>query len=138
MPPVLNKLPNANLDSSRVLPRSLPKLPGLAQPSKCAEISQAFSKGKENALPTVNEPDTDMIGSVEVVEEFPQPSSTHHGIGELSKSPPTETKPSERAPPKASGPQWQKRTTIKSSPYFKACAVTRRKDHKKRRSEGES
>ncbi|CCU76692.1 EKA-like protein [Blumeria hordei DH14] len=42
-----------------------------------------------------------MIGSVEIVEEFPQPSSVPHGIGESSKSPPTASKPSENAADKA-------------------------------------
>ena len=49
----------------RVHPRALEKLPGLAQ----------SSRGKKKALPAVAEPDTDMIGSVEIVEEITQPSS---------------------------------------------------------------
>ncbi|CCU77259.1 EKA-like protein [Blumeria hordei DH14] len=40
-----------------------------------------------------------MIGSVEIVEEFPQPFSVPYGIGESSKSPPTASKPSENAAP---------------------------------------
>lgn len=63
-------------------------------------MDQAVSKGKEKALPTVAEPDTGMIGSVEIVEEIPQRSSIPHGTGESSK-PPTEPKPSEKAAPKA-------------------------------------
>ncbi|CCU82528.1 EKA-like protein [Blumeria hordei DH14] len=40
-----------------------------------------------------------MIGSVEIIEEIPQPSSIPHGIGESSKSPPTAPKLSENAAP---------------------------------------
>ncbi|CCU78825.1 EKA-like protein [Blumeria hordei DH14] len=60
-------------------------------------MGQAVSKWKEKALPAVTEPDTDMIGSVEIVEEIPQRASIPHGIGESSKFPPTESKPSEKA-----------------------------------------
>ncbi|CCU75342.1 avra10-like virulence protein [Blumeria hordei DH14] len=62
-------------------------------------MSKASTKGKEKALPAVAEPDTDMVGSVETVEEIPQPPSVPHGIGESSKSPPTASKPSENAAP---------------------------------------
>ncbi|CCU81259.1 EKA-like protein [Blumeria hordei DH14] len=98
MPPVRKKRPKAKLDNTRVRPRALEKLPDLTQSPKCAEMSKVSTKGKEKALPAVTEPDTDMIGSVEIVEEFsPQPSSVPHGIGESSKSPPTASKPSENA-----------------------------------------
>ncbi|CCU74339.1 putative effector protein [Blumeria hordei DH14] len=101
MPSVRKKRPNAKLDNTRVRQRALEKLPGLAQSSKCAEMGQAVSKGKEKALPTVTVPDTDMIGSVEIVEEIPQRVSIPHGIGESSKPPPTSSIPSENAAPKA-------------------------------------
>ncbi|CCU79601.1 EKA-like protein [Blumeria hordei DH14] len=101
MPPVRKKRPNAKLDITRVHPRALEQVPDLAQSPKCAEMSKVSIKRKEKALPAVTEPDTDMIGSVETVEEFPQPSSVPHGIGESSKSPPTASKPSENAAPKA-------------------------------------
>ncbi|CCU74757.1 EKA-like protein [Blumeria hordei DH14] len=42
-----------------------------------------------------------MIGSVEFVEDFPQRAFIPHGIGESSKSPPTEPKPSDKAAPKS-------------------------------------
>ncbi|CCU76502.1 putative effector protein [Blumeria hordei DH14] len=64
-------------------------------------MGQAVSKGKEKALPTVTVPDTDMIRSVEIVEDSPQPSSIPHGTGESSKPPPTASKLSEKAAPKA-------------------------------------
>ncbi|CCU75047.1 EKA-like protein [Blumeria hordei DH14] len=64
-------------------------------------MSKVSTKGKEKAIPAVTEPDTDMIGSVEIVEKFSQPSSVPHGIGESSKSPPTASKPSENAADKA-------------------------------------
>ncbi|CCU80318.1 EKA-like protein [Blumeria hordei DH14] len=64
-------------------------------------MSKVSTKGKEKVLPAVTEPDTDMIVSVEIVEEFPQPSSVPHGIGESSKSPPTASKPSENAADKS-------------------------------------
>ncbi|CCU76048.1 EKA-like protein [Blumeria hordei DH14] len=101
MPPVRKKCPNAKLDNTRVRPRALEKLPDLAQSPKCAEMSKVSTKGKKKALPAVTEPDTDMIGSVEIVEEFSQPSSVPHGIGESSKFPPTASKPSENAADKA-------------------------------------
>ncbi|CCU80163.1 EKA-like protein [Blumeria hordei DH14] len=101
IPPVRKKRPNAKLDNTRVRPRALEKPPGLAQSPKCAEMSKVSTKGKEKALSAVAEPDTDMIGSVEILEEIPQPSSIPHGVGESSKPPPTEPKPSEKAPPKA-------------------------------------
>ncbi|CCU78397.1 EKA-like protein [Blumeria hordei DH14] len=89
------------MDNTRVRPRALDKFPGLAQSSKCTEMGEAVSKGKEIALPAVTEPDTDMIGSVEIVEEIPQPSAVPHGIGESYKPPPTASKPSECAAPNA-------------------------------------
>ncbi|CCU82100.1 EKA-like protein [Blumeria hordei DH14] len=101
MPSVRKKRPSATLDTTRVHPRALEQLPGLAQSSKCAEMGQAVSKGKEKASPAVTEPDTDMIGSVEIVEEIPQRVSIPHGIGESSKPPPTSSIPSENAAPKA-------------------------------------
>ncbi|CCU75045.1 hypothetical protein BGHDH14_bgh01057 [Blumeria hordei DH14] len=101
MPPVRKKRPNAKLDNTRVRPRALEQLPGLDQSSKFAEMSKVSTKGKEKALPAVTEPDTDMIGSVKIVEEFPQPSYVPHGIGELSKSPPTKSKTSENAASKS-------------------------------------
>ncbi|CCU83007.1 EKA-like protein [Blumeria hordei DH14] len=64
-------------------------------------MSKVSTKGKEKALPAVTEPDTDMIGSVEIVEEIPQPFSVPPGIGESSKSPPTKSKPSENASSKS-------------------------------------
>ncbi|CCU74459.1 EKA-like protein [Blumeria hordei DH14] len=91
MPPVRKKRPTVLLDNTR--------------PPKCAEMSKVSTKGKEKALPTVAEPDTDMIGSVEIIEEIPQRASTPYGIGESSKSPPTALKPSENAAPKADCPQ---------------------------------
>ncbi|CCU82688.1 EKA-like protein [Blumeria hordei DH14] len=60
-------------------------------------MSKVSIKGKEKALPAVAKPDTDMIGSVEIVEEIPQPFSVANGGGESSKSPPTASKPSENA-----------------------------------------
>ncbi|CCU74189.1 EKA-like protein [Blumeria hordei DH14] len=99
MPPVRKKRPNAKLDNTRVCPRALEQLPGLVQSPKCAEMSKVSIKVKEKALPAVAEPDTDMIGSVETVEEIPQPPSVPHGIGESSKSPPTASKPSKNAAP---------------------------------------
>ncbi|CCU74326.1 EKA-like protein [Blumeria hordei DH14] len=101
MPPVQKKRPNAKLDNTRVHPSALEQLPGLVQSLKCAEMSKVSIKGKEKALPAVAEPDADMIGSVEVIEEIPQSPSVPHGIGESSKSPPTASKPSENAAPKA-------------------------------------
>ncbi|CCU81841.1 EKA-like protein [Blumeria hordei DH14] len=68
MPPVRKKRSNDKLDNTRVRPRTLDQLPGLAQSPKCAEMSKVSIKGKEKALPAVTEPDTDMIGSVEIVE----------------------------------------------------------------------
>ncbi|CCU76569.1 EKA-like protein [Blumeria hordei DH14] len=62
-------------------------------------MNKVSTKGKEKALPAVAEPDTDMIGSVEIVEEIPQQPSVPHGTGESSKSPPTAAKPSENAAP---------------------------------------
>ncbi|CCU82028.1 EKA-like protein [Blumeria hordei DH14] len=79
MPPVRKKRPNVLLDNTRVRPRAL-------------EDNLAL---EEKSPPRHNEPDTDMIGSVEIVEESAQPSSFPHGIGESSKSPPTASKPSE-------------------------------------------
>ncbi|CCU83070.1 EKA-like protein [Blumeria hordei DH14] len=69
-------------------------------------MSKVSTKGKEKALPAVTEPDTDMIGSVEIVEEIPQPSSVPQGIGESSKSPPTAPKLTSqpKAAPKADCP----------------------------------
>ncbi|CCU77728.1 putative effector protein [Blumeria hordei DH14] len=99
MPPVRKKRPNAKLDNTRVHPRALEQLPGLAQSLKCAEMSKVPIKGKEKALPAVTEPDTDMIGSVETIEKISQPPSVPHGIGESSKSPPTAPKLSENAAP---------------------------------------
>ena len=101
MPPVRKKLTNAMLDISRIRPRALPKLPGLAQSSKCVEMGQAVSEGNEKALPTVNKPDTEMIGSVEIFKEILQQASVPHGIGVSSNSPPTKPKPSKKAVPKA-------------------------------------
>ncbi|CCU82802.1 EKA-like protein [Blumeria hordei DH14] len=66
-------------------------------------MSKVSIKGKEKALSTVTEPDTDMIGSVIIIEEIPQRVSIPHGIGESSKFPPTASKPSENAAPKAAG-----------------------------------
>ncbi|CCU74744.1 EKA-like protein [Blumeria hordei DH14] len=99
MPPVRKKRPNAKLDNTRVHPRALEQLPGLAQSLKCAEMSKVSIKGKEKALPAVTEPNTDMIGSVETIEKISQPPSVPHGIGESSKSPPTAPKLSENATP---------------------------------------
>ncbi|CCU76422.1 EKA-like protein [Blumeria hordei DH14] len=99
MPPVRKKRPNAKLDNTRVHPRALEQLTGLDQSPKCADMSKVSIKGKEKPLPAVTEPDTDMIGSVETVEEFSQPSSVPHGFGESSKSSPTASKPSENAAP---------------------------------------
>ncbi|CCU80372.1 EKA-like protein [Blumeria hordei DH14] len=87
--------------TSRESARGLEQLPGLRQSPKCVEMSKASTKGKEKALLTVTELDTDMIGSVEIVEEIPQLSSVPHGIGESSKSHPTASKPSENAAVKA-------------------------------------
>ncbi|CCU78197.1 EKA-like protein [Blumeria hordei DH14] len=101
MPPVRKKRPNAKLDNTRVSPRALEQLPELAQSPKCAEMSKVSTKWKEKALPAVTEPDTDMIGSIEIIEEISQPPSVPHGIGESSKPPPTASKPSENAAPKA-------------------------------------
>ncbi|CCU82455.1 EKA-like protein [Blumeria hordei DH14] len=101
MPPVRKKRPNAKLDNTRVRPRALEQLPGLVQSPKCAEMSKVSTKGMEKALPAVAEPDTDMIGSVEIVGEIPQPYSVPHGIGESSKSPLTTSKPSENAASKS-------------------------------------
>ncbi|CCU76885.1 EKA-like protein [Blumeria hordei DH14] len=64
-------------------------------------MGKAVSKGMEKALPAVAEPDTNMIGSVEIVEEILQPSSIPHGIGVSFKPPSTTSKPSENATPKA-------------------------------------
>ncbi|CCU74721.1 EKA-like protein [Blumeria hordei DH14] len=64
-------------------------------------MSKASIKGKEKALSIVAEPDTNMIGSVEIVEEIPQRVSIPHGIGESSQSRPTASKPSENAADKA-------------------------------------
>ncbi|CCU76794.1 EKA-like protein [Blumeria hordei DH14] len=64
-------------------------------------MSKVSMKGKEKALPALTEPDTDMIGSVKIVEEIPQPSSVPQGIGESTKSPPTVSKPSENAASKS-------------------------------------
>ncbi|CCU74820.1 EKA-like protein [Blumeria hordei DH14] len=100
MPPVRKKRPNSKLDNTRVHTRALEKLSGLAQSPKCAEMSKVSTKGKEKALPAVTEPDTDMVGSVEIVEEIPQRVSIPHGIGESSKPPPTTQIPSENAAPK--------------------------------------
>ncbi|CCU75204.1 EKA-like protein [Blumeria hordei DH14] len=83
----------------RVRPKALAQTPDLAQIPKCVEMSKVSTKGKEKALPAVAEPDTDMIGSVEIIEEIPQPFSVPHGIGESSKSPPATSKPSEEAAP---------------------------------------
>ncbi|CCU75299.1 EKA-like protein [Blumeria hordei DH14] len=96
---VRKKRPNAKLDNTRVRLRAREQLPGLVQSPKFADMSKVSTKGKEKALPAVTEPDTDMIGSVEIVEEIPHPFSVPHGIGELSKSPPTASKPSENAAP---------------------------------------
>ncbi|CCU74484.1 EKA-like protein [Blumeria hordei DH14] len=101
MPPVRKKRHNAKLDNTRVHTRALEKLSGLAQSSKGAEMSKVSTKGKEKALPAVTEPDTDMVGSVEIVEEIPQRVSIPHGIGKSSKPPPTTQIPSENAAPKA-------------------------------------
>ncbi|CCU82367.1 EKA-like protein [Blumeria hordei DH14] len=101
MPPVRKKRPNAKLDNTRVHPRALEQVPGLAKSPKCAEMSKVSIKGKEKALPAVTESDTDMIGSVEIVEEIPQRVSIPHGIGESSKPPPTSSIPSENAASKA-------------------------------------
>ncbi|CCU83154.1 EKA-like protein [Blumeria hordei DH14] len=101
MPPVRKKRPNAKLDKKRVRPRAIEKLPALAQSSTCADMSKVSMKWKEKSLHAVTEPDTDMIGSVEIVDEFPQPSSVPHRIGESSKSPPTAAKPSENAADRA-------------------------------------
>ncbi|CCU76839.1 EKA-like protein [Blumeria hordei DH14] len=101
MPSVRKKRPNAKLDNTKVRPRALEILPGFVQSPKCAEVSKVSTKGKEKALPAIAEPDTDMIGSVEIVEEFPQPSSVPHRISGSSKSPPTASKPSENAAEKA-------------------------------------
>ena len=99
MPPIRKKRPNAKLDNARVHPRTLDQLSGLAQPPNCAEMSMVSIKGKEKALPAVTEPDTDMIGSVEIVEEIPQQASVPHGIGESSRPLLTISKPSENAAP---------------------------------------
>ncbi|CCU78249.1 EKA-like protein [Blumeria hordei DH14] len=99
MPPVRKKLPNAMLDNTRVHPRALEQLPGLAQSLKCAEMSKVSIKGKEKALSAVTEPDSDMIGSVETIEKISQPPSVPHRIGESSKSPQTAPKLSENAAP---------------------------------------
>ncbi|CCU83055.1 avrk1-like protein [Blumeria hordei DH14] len=64
-------------------------------------MSKVSTKGKEKALPAITEPETDMIGSPEIVEEIPQLSSVPHGIGESPKSPPTASKRSENAADKA-------------------------------------
>ena len=95
IPPVRKKHPNATLDNTRVRPRALDQLSGLVQSPKCAEMSKASMKGKGKAIPAVAEPDTDMVGSVEIVEEIPQRVSIPHGIGESSKPPPTTQIPSE-------------------------------------------
>ncbi|CCU81963.1 EKA-like protein [Blumeria hordei DH14] len=101
MPPVIQKRPNTKLDNMRVRPRTLEQLSGLVQSPKCADMSKVSTKGKEKAHPAVAEPDTDMIGSVETVEEIPQPPSVPHEIRESSKSPPTASNPSENAVDKA-------------------------------------
>ncbi|CCU81305.1 EKA-like protein [Blumeria hordei DH14] len=64
-------------------------------------MSKAPINWKEKAHPAVAEPDTDMIGSVEIVEKILQPASTPHRIGESSKPHPTALKPSEKAAPNA-------------------------------------
>ena len=89
------------LDNTRIRLRALDQTLGLAQTPKCVEKSKASIRGKEKALPAVAEPDTDMIGSVEFVEELPQPASIPHRIGGPSISPPTASKPLEKAAPKA-------------------------------------
>ena len=76
------KLPNSKLHNSIVRSRALTTLPGHAQTPKYVEISQAISKGKENPLPIFNEPDTDMIGSVEIVEELLNDPSSTSGLEE--------------------------------------------------------
>ncbi|CCU83035.1 putative effector related to avrK1 and avra10 (EKA) [Blumeria hordei DH14] len=98
IPPVRKKRPNAKLDNTRVRPRALDQLHGLVQSPKCAEMSKVSIKGKEKALPAVAEPDTDMIGSVEIVEEIPQPPSVPHGIGESRKLPRKQSVPPELQP----------------------------------------
>ncbi|CCU75843.1 EKA-like protein [Blumeria hordei DH14] len=99
MPPVRKKRPNTKLNNTRVHPRALEQLSGLAQSPKCVEMSKVSIKGKKKALPAVTEHDTDMIGSVEIIEKISQPSSVPHGIGESSKSPPIAPKLSENAAP---------------------------------------
>ncbi|CCU82329.1 EKA-like protein [Blumeria hordei DH14] len=100
------------------------KLSGLAQSSKCAEMSKVSINGKEKARPAVAEPDTDMIGSVEIIEEIPQPSSVPHGIGESSKPPPTAPKSSESAAPKAAPvKESQPQATTKAESPPELCRV---------------
>ncbi|CCU78149.1 EKA-like protein [Blumeria hordei DH14] len=101
MPPVRKKHLNAKLDNTRVHPRALEQLPGLAQSPKCVEMSKVSIKGKQKALPAVTEPDTNMIGSVEIVKEIPQRASVPHRIGESSKSPLATSKQSENAASKS-------------------------------------
>ncbi|CCU76080.1 EKA-like protein [Blumeria hordei DH14] len=101
MPLVRKKCPNATFDNTRVRPRALAQTPGLTQSSKYVEMSKTSIKWKEKALSAIAEPNTDMISSAEIVEGIPQPSSAPHGIGESSKSPPTASKPSEKAAPNA-------------------------------------
>ncbi|CCU82456.1 EKA-like protein [Blumeria hordei DH14] len=60
-------------------------------------MKKASIKGKEKALHALAEPNTDMIGSFEIVEKIPQRASVPHEIGESSKYPPTASKPSEIA-----------------------------------------
>ncbi|CCU76840.1 EKA-like protein [Blumeria hordei DH14] len=73
MLPVRKERPNAMSDITIVRPR----------------MGKASSKGKKKVLPTLSALDTDMIRSVEIVEEFPQSAPIPHGIGESSKSSPT-------------------------------------------------
>ncbi|CCU74898.1 EKA-like protein [Blumeria hordei DH14] len=79
--------------------KALANLPGIAQSSKYAEMSQTVSRGKVEALSAPTEPHTGMIGSVKFIGEISQPPSVPHGIGESSKSPPTAPKLSENAAP---------------------------------------
>ncbi|CCU74643.1 EKA-like protein [Blumeria hordei DH14] len=101
MPPVRKKYRNVLLDNTRVRPRALAQAPDLVQSPNCVEMSKVSTKGKEEALPAVAEPDTDMIGSVGIVEKISQRASIPHGIGESSKPPPTTSKLSVEAAPNA-------------------------------------
>ncbi|CCU82055.1 hypothetical protein BGHDH14_bgh02422 [Blumeria hordei DH14] len=85
------------LDNTTIRPRALDQTMGLAQNAICVEMSKATAKRKKKAFPLVTEPNTDMIGSVEIDEKYPQSSFVPHGIGESPKPHPTASNPLEKA-----------------------------------------